>query len=197
MSSDRSAQNVDDYAGCRCFVSSTGLSGITLGIDGQHAGVLYDFFASPYEDIRAVYNLMEWALEQGAYQLTIYSSSFLASFFEQFGFEAVSILDRRGAPPNWIPDACRAAFHPIECPDFVFMARKIYETSPAVSSWMSRVQELPAASSRLDGRQGPCANCAAPIASETWFDLFGGYQCGHCGFIYVCGALTMGIPRLG
>ena len=167
---------------------------MTLGVVGEHAGVLYDFFASPYEDIRAVYALMELALEQGAHKLAIWESTFLAGFFEQFGFEAVCIMSRRGAPPNWIPEACRSELHPMECPDFVFMARKIYETSPGVSAWMSRARELPRSSSPLDGRQRPCANCGAHVESDDYFELFGGYHC-RCGFIYVCGTLTTGIPR--
>ena len=194
MSSDRSAQSPSDYTGCRCFVSSTGFCGAVLGVEGSHAGSLYDFFASPYEDIRAVYALMDLMLEQGANNLAIYESSLLASFFEQFGFEAVAMLAGRNAPSSWIPDACRSASDPAAWPDFVFMARKIYETSPAVTSWMSRVGASPPASGRVDGREGPCANCAAPIASEHHPE-FSGYRCARCGFIYICGTFTMGIPR--
>ena len=186
MPNDQAAPSPSDYAGCRCFVSSTGLCGAALGVDGEHAGILYDVFASPREDIRAVYGLMDVVLQQGGNKLTVCESSLLTSFFEQFGFQAVCILERRGAPPNWIPDAG---------PDFVFMARKVYETSSAVFSWMSRVQDLPPASSRLDAPQLPCANCAARVENESHFDLFGGYRCMHCGFISVYGALTMGIPR--
>ncbi len=183
------------YAGCKCIVSSTGLCGVTLGIEGRHAGVVYDFFVSPYEDIRAVYALMELALDEGANQLTIWENSLLTTFFEQFGFEAVCVMDRRGAPPNWIPEVCKSALHPVACPDFVFMARKIYETSPAVKAWMARTREAPHASGSVDGRRGPCANCAAPVASDNHYDLFGGYECTRCGFIYVCGTLTTGIPQ--
>jgi hypothetical protein len=196
MSSDRSAQGTPEYLGYRCIASSTGLSSVALGTEGQHTGVLSNFFASPYEDIRVVYALMELVLKDGANQLTICANPFLASFFEQFGFEAVCMLAGRDAPPNWIPEACKSGSNPIQCPDFVFMARKIYETSPVVTAWMSRIQNQLRPSGRLDGRQGPCANCVARIASEDYFDLFGGYKCRRCGFIYAYGALTVSIPRL-
>jgi hypothetical protein len=196
MMSGRSAQNIAEYAGCRLFLSSSGLCGVALGTEGQHAGFLYDFFATPHEDIRAVYGLMDMVLDLGANKLTIYANSFLASFFEQFGFEAVCILPGQAAPSDWVPESCRSASSRIACPDFVFMARKIYQTSAAVTSWMSRVQHLPRASSPTGGPEGPCASCAAPIGSET-NELFSAYQCGRCGFIYVCGTLTMGVPRNG
>ena len=167
-----------------------------MGTEGEHAGVLYDFFVSPREDIRAVYALMELVLDLRANKLAICEEVLLTSFFEQFGFEAVAILGAGGAPSNWIPDACKSGSNRVACPDFVFMARKSYETSPAVTSWQSRVRDLPRANDPVDGRRGPCANCAGRISSENHFDLFGGYQCKRCGFIYVCGTLTLGLPHL-
>jgi hypothetical protein len=190
MSSDPSS------LGCQSFISVTGRCGVMLGTEGEHAGIVYDFFASPKEEIGAVYGLMNLVLEKGANKLTICANNLLASFFEQFGFEAVAMLAGRNAPSNWIPDACRSALDPMEWPDFAFMARKVYETSPFVTEWQARVQKLPRPSEPLDGRHGPCANCAAAVANEDYFGLFGGYQCRRCGFIYVYGTLTVGIPQL-
>ena len=68
------------------------MCGVTLGAKGEHAGVLYDFFVSPREDIRAAYDLVNLVLDMGANKLGVCEVPLLTRFFEQFGFEAVALV---------------------------------------------------------------------------------------------------------
>lgn len=183
MSARGSMKAADAYADCRCFVSVTGYSGFALRKDGD----LLDLFVSPRENEAVVYDLMALAIQQGAIQLATYGHPLLARFFEQFGFEVVSLLDPKGAPPNWLPESFRAGNAPISrCPPFLFMAL--------------RDPRFPQATSP-EKRGGPssgvpwesCARCEKAIADEVVsLEVFDGYECPHCGFIGVVGTLTLG-----
>jgi hypothetical protein len=155
---------------------------------------LFDFFVSPREDMRAAYGLMNVVLDKGANKVVVCDVPLVTSFFELFGFQAVAMLAARDAPPNWIADFCTPESSSVACPDFVFMARKV--DARAETSWLSRDRGSPRPGDAVDGRRGPCDNCSAPVSSENYFDLFGGYECKRCKFVHVCGPLTLGLPQL-
>jgi len=194
MSGARTTHSTDQDPGLKYLVSQSGLCGVTLDTEGEHAGFLFNFVVSPREDIRATYALMNLVLDMGANKLVAYAVPLVTSFFELFGFQAVAGLAAHNAPPNWIADIRTYRSLSVACPDFVFMALKV--DARAVSSWLSRGQGLSRASDAVAGWRGPCENCSAPVSSESYFDLFGGYECKRCRFVYACGTLMPGVPQL-
>jgi len=180
----------DRYVGCKLFVHATGLAGVVVGTDGDRAGYLYDVFVSPKASDRAVYDMVSLAVEQGADKLVTYDDRVLTRFFEQFGFQAVAIIQARGAPADWVPEACRSPVGAMGCPDFVAMIR--------VGSEFRAAGPHPGSSPQpgaiVDAQPESCSRCGQPIKSVRRFDLFGGFSCSRCGFIYVVGTLTVG-PR--
>jgi len=106
MSKDPSEAN-NRYPGCRLIVSQSGLSGVAIGLEGERAGWLYDFFVSPREDPRSVPGLLELAIEQGVRQLVTYEHPLFELFFSFFGFRTrarVSLSQLRNPPPEWTAD---------------------------------------------------------------------------------------------
>lgn len=195
--------DTNKYAGCRLFTSSAGLTGFALGAEGETTGWLYDFFASPREEERTVHEMLALAIQQGARMLVTYRHPLVANFFMRFGFQPTSIVnipDLKKAPPGWVPEACMSETDPISCPGFLYMIL----VNPAHRVAL-RAEDLDAAL-RVDQRtskaestivsHAPCTSCGRAVANRTSaYGVFEGYECPHCGFIHVCGTLTLGPPR--
>lgn len=176
------------YADCNCFMSITGMSGFVLGTASDRTGELYDFFVSPFERPGIVDELMSLALQNGADKLVTYEHPLLAKFFEQFGFEATSIVspkDFKAVPQGWMPESASES-DARSWPSFLYMARR---TKSQVSL---RAHASPPADQRIDYRRGPCARCRHVVSASDSFGAFAGYDCPRCSFIYICGTLTMG-----
>lgn len=172
------------------------MAGCALQTMGDRKGYLYDFFVSPHESGIAAYPLMELAIEQGADKLVICDDIIAARFFEQFGFEVVAGVLSSGAPPNWVRDVCGPQSDGTGCPNFLYMIRQA-DVSPKVRSLLERSPGPPKSNPGFDARNAPCANCGQAIENEgrfSRFRLFGGYGCERCGYLHVCGRLTMGPP---
>ena len=173
------------------FVSPTGMSGFALVSSGERAGELQDFFASPFERPGTVDGLMSLAVQNGANKLVTYEHPLLAKFFEQFGFQTTSIFapgDFEAVPQGWMPESASERDRR-SWPSFLYMAL----FSPIqVVGLRARAPARPG--ERVDYRQGPCVRCQHVISTSSCFGAFTGYDCTSCGFIYVCGTLTMGPP---
>lgn len=183
----------DGQAGCGHFVSVDGLAGFRLGAEGD----LFDFFASPLAEPSVVQDLMAMAVQQGAYKLVTYEHPLVARFFEGFGFQSTCIVrptSLNDVPPGWVPEACLSETDPLDWPGFLYMALRHVAVRPA---------RLPPVDPRHapspEGTMAPnalCARCRRRVASRTRaFGVFGGYDCPRCGFIHVCGQLTLGPHR--
>lgn len=174
------------------FASLTGHSGFALAVDSDELVWVCDLFATPQEDERVVQALVGLAIQQGANSLITYEHPLLADFFMQFGFQPTSIVQfphLREAPPGWIPEACMSERDPARWPRFLFMMM----TEPRQPEGLPALDAPPA--SRPDSTMdpgAPCARCGQPVAEKTFaFQVFGGYQCPHCGFIHACGTLAL------
>lgn len=195
MSTTGPPDRAERHAGCRVFTSPTGLSGFAVGAEGKHAGWLYDFFVSPRAEWRMAYDMMSLAVEQGVNNLTILEHVFVARFFEQFGFQAIAVSRPESwdkVPPHWMldPGPDRDS---MECPSFLFMMRVASEFRPA--SPRRPDGDSPAPGGASVSRQTTCGHCAQAITRQVdVFGAVGGYDCPRCGFIFICGTLTMGPP---
>jgi hypothetical protein len=177
------------YAHCECFISPTGSSGFVVGTAGDRTGELYDFFVSPFEKPGFVDEFMTLALRNGADKLVTYEHPLLAKFFEQFGFQATAVFaprDYKAVPQGWMPESASER-DPRSWPSFLYMAL----SSPSqVAGLREHAPARPG--ERVDYRQGPCARCRHVVCASDSFGAFAGYDCPRCGFIYICGTLTMG-----
>ena len=185
------------YSDCKMFVSPTGLAGFALGTTGKRAGTVYDFFVSPREKGLGGCHLMNLAIEQGALMLVICDDAVIGRFFEQFGFQATAKVAASGAPANWVRDVCGPRASRITCPDFVYMA-KVGKIRPELASLLARPPIALDPSDTFDARTGPCANCGSTVADDrrfSHFNFYGGYDCKRCGYLHICGTLTMGAPE--
>jgi len=209
MNLTRTHNDRDHYAGCRLFTSATGLSGFALGEEGEMAGWLHDFFASPHESEKTVRDMVALAVQQGADKLVTYEHPLLAEFFISLSFQPTNVVRLSSldeAPPGWVPEVCRSAVNPISCPDFLNMMR----VKPKHALPPGSFEELkgPAAYAQLVElvRRGsapesaiapnePCARCGQPVPSRIRsFGVIGGYQCAECGFVHAYGNLTLKYP---
>jgi hypothetical protein len=188
MSDSELPNTAERYVDCKCFVSKTGMSGFVVGSASDRTGELYDFFVSPFEKPGTVDDLMSLAVQNGADKLVTYEHPLLAKFFEQFGFEATSIVrpkNFKAVPQGWMPESA-SEWDARSWPSFLYMALR---TKRQVSL---RAHASPPADQRIDYRQGPCARCRHVVCASDSFGAFAGYDCPRCSFIYICGTLTMG-----
>jgi hypothetical protein len=193
MSAERMPSVDDGYAGSRSFVSVNGLAGFRLGTEGD----LFDFFASPLAEASLVQDMMAMAIQLGAYKLVTYEHPLVAEFFKGFGFQPTCIVRPAAlndVPPGWVPEACLSETDPLDCPGFLYMALRDAGLRPAsLPAGDTRHASSPEGAMAPDA---PCARCRRRVASRTRaFGVFGGYDCPHCGFIHVCGQLTLGPHR--
>ena len=167
--------NMPDYSDCKAFMHPSGRAGFRLGVAGAHQGHLYDLFISPHEEERTAYDMVSFAIAQGADKLDVYEHPLLTAFFEQFGFQAATVL---GSVKN----------QQVTRPNVVLMAFRLPQDLQLPES-----RALTHPGETIDTRDGPCARCGAPIMLDDNPSLeFGGYDCKRCGFIHVCGTLTLG-----
>jgi hypothetical protein len=197
MSSEGKSSASTRHAGCKIFMAPNGLSGVVVGKEGERAGWLYDFFVAGRAEPRTGYEMMSLACQQGADKLVIYEHPLLAKFFEQFGFQVTNGFrpaNWNDIPINWRPEPGSATV-PTSCPSFLCMIRIASGFSPA-NPRGSVARSSPGKGGISAGvPQGVCAHClheAEPQRNDV--GMFGGYDCPGCGFLYVCGTLTMG-PR--
>lgn len=195
MSDKESSNTADHYADCHVFVSPSGKSGFALGTGGNRTGELYDVFASPLEKPGTVDGLMSLAIQNGADKLVTYEHPLLAKFFEQFAFQATSIVNPKAfksVPQGWMPESASES-DPMSWPNFLYMIR-LRSRAQVVSFDVLQARASSTPGETNDSNQVLCTRCGQVVARSGGFGMFGGYDCLHCKFIYVCGTLTLG-PR--
>jgi hypothetical protein len=107
------------------FGSPDRSSGFALGVEGDKAGWLYDFFVSTGEKHMAD-SLMSRAVKEGARQVVTYEHPFLERFYRRFGFETIVRAQHaqlRDPPKEWIPDLVTEGSESVRCPDGVAESR--------------------------------------------------------------------------
>ena len=192
MSSEEESSASTRHAGCKIFMAPNELAGVVVGEEGERAGWLYDFFVAGRAGPLTSYEMMSLACQQGADKLVIYEHPLLAKFFEQFGFQVTNGFrpaNRNDIPINWRPEPASATVS-TSCPSFLCMIRIASGFRPANPQGAGTRFSIPAGAP-----QGVCARClhdAEPQRNDV--GMFGGYDCPGCGFLYICGTLTMG-PR--
>ena len=194
------------YAGCRLFVSTSGLTGFALGTEGEKAGWLYDFFASPREAENTVHEMMALAIKEGADKLVTYEHPLLAEFFIRSSFQPINIVQLPNlyeAPLGWVPEVCMSTTDPIPCPNFLNMIlvkpkhalpAGAFEQLKGPTAFKDLLQSVQRASTpeTAIAPNAPCARCGGAVASRTRsFGVIGGYNCDQCGFLHVYGTLTL------
>jgi len=185
----------DHYADCTIFTSRTGKAGVVLGTGGDRRGDLYDVFASPQEEPGTVDGLISLAIQKGADKLVTYQHPLLAKFFEQFAFQATNIVKPSSfdsVPQGWMPESASKS-NPTSWPNFLYMIR-LNSLAQVVSFEDLQGGPSPRPSQTNESNQALCVRCVQPVARSGGYGMFGGYDCLHCNFIYVCGTLTLG-PR--
>ena len=195
----------DNYAGCRLFVSATGLTGFALGMEGEMAGWLYDFFASPHESEKTVHEMVALAIREGADKLVTYEHPLVAEFFIGFCFQPINLVRLSSldeAPPGWVPEMCRSAVDGVNCPDFLNMilvkpkhalppgAFEQIKGQSAFNQLLESVRRASRPESAIPAHT-PCGRCGRAVVRTRSFGVLGGYHCDHCGFVHVYGTLTL------
>jgi len=180
------------HTGCRLFVSKSGLTGFALGTQGDRAGWLYDFFASPRDEQHVVPQLMALAVQEGARRLVTYEHPFFETFFSTFGFQTrvrARLAQLNDPPPAWIPDIVAEGSTSNTCPDFLCMLR----ADDGVVTARSLASDTTNFASRPGTvfREARCAGCDGELPRLQWLDVLDGYLCRGCGFLHVTGTLTL------
>lgn len=160
---------------CRTFVAPTGKAGFALQANGDLAGYIYDFFVSPLEPERSLYDLMFAAVEQGANKLAAFDNPLLIQFFERFGFQAVAAAKRGDS----------AVVHMI-------LISEVFEKRAPTLSELTRSLPLQQPG---PGSEVACVSCGGGVSTTKYPAAeVGGYCCPRCGFLRIFGTLTLGQP---
>ena len=183
--------SADRYAGCRMFVSKDGRSGFALGVEGDRAGWLYDFFVSADEPAEMADSLVKFAVEQGARQLVTYEYPFLENFYLRSGFETrnrVRYAQLQDPPQEWVPDFVAA--ESLSCPDFLCMVRR--SDGVAAKSMMSDTVDFASRPGTVTYPQS-CKRCGRELPALSWLRIISGYHCRDCDFLHVEGVLALSV----
>jgi len=145
------------------------LAGIIVQTEGELAGCVWDFFASPSANARSAYDVMLMAILEGCTRVITYDHPLLVMFFERFCFQTVARTESGLVHMTFL--------------DSVFHAQR--------SAFIAELALTPTRTASWTREQAACAYCGSPLLEPPHVtENFGGHRCKQCGFVQVCGTLT-------
>jgi hypothetical protein len=161
------------YAGCKMFMERSRLAGIIVQTEGELAGCVWDFFASPNANARSAYDVMLMAIQEGCTRIITYDHPLLIMFFERFCFQTVARTES----------------------GFVHMNLSARELQARLSAFIAELALTPRRTPSWNREQAACAYCESPLLEPPYVtENFGGHHCKRCGFVQVSGTLTPSPP---